>query len=164
IDRDIDLRTLTVWSAIVESFETMLDTGNQTIRVVGPAPGGAQFIEVVVDEKPLRQAMYRFSSNLLLVSLGIAMLAAGLVYLALHYLFVRPMRRPAAHMVGFHENPESAARIIVPSQRGDEIGVAERELSDMQRDLVSMLSQKSRLAPLRPWGSQDNHHSPTVRA
>jgi hypothetical protein len=47
IDRDIDMRTLTVWSAIVESFETMLETGNQTIRVVGPAPGGAHFIEVV---------------------------------------------------------------------------------------------------------------------
>src|ERR1700754_2602700 len=64
IDRDIDMRTLTVWSAIVESFETMLETGNQTIRVVGPAPGAAQFIEVVVDEKPLRQAMLRFSRNL----------------------------------------------------------------------------------------------------
>ena len=157
IDRDIDMRTLTVWSAIVESFEIMLETGNQTIRVVGPAPGGAQFIEVVVDEKPLRQAMYRFSRNLLLVSLGIAMLAAGLVYLALHYLFVRPMRRLTANLVGFHENPESAARIIVPSQRGDEIGVAERELSDMQRDLVSMLSQKSRLAALGLAVSKINH-------
>ena len=157
IDRDIDMRTLTVWSAIVESFETMLETGNQTIRVVGPAPGGAQFIEVVVDEKPLRQAMYRFSRNLLLVSLVIAMLAAGLVYLALHYLFVRPMRRLTANLVGFHENPESAARIIVPSQRGDEIGVAERELSDMQRDLVSMLSQKSRLAALGLAVSKINH-------
>jgi len=157
IDRDIDMRTLTVWSAIVESFETMLETGNQTIRVVGPAPGGAQFIEVVVDEKPLRLAMYRFSRNLLVVSLGIAMLAAGLVYLALHYLFVRPMRRLTANLVGFHENPESAARIIVPSQRGDEIGVAERELSDMQRDLVSMLSQKSRLAALGLAVSKINH-------
>jgi signal transduction histidine kinase len=157
IDRDIDLRTLTVWSAIVESFETMLDTGDQTIRVVGPAPGAAQFIEVVVDEKPLRLAMYRFSRNLLVVALGIAMLAAGLVYLALHYLFVRPMRRLTANLVGFHENPESAARIIVPSQRGDEIGVAERELSDMQRDLVSMLSQKSRLAALGLAVSKINH-------
>ena len=79
IDRDIDMRTLTVWSAMVESFQTMLETGNQTIRIVGPAPGGAQFIEVVVDEKPLRLAMYRFSRNLLLVSLGIAMLAGALV-------------------------------------------------------------------------------------
>jgi signal transduction histidine kinase len=157
IDHDIDMRTMTAWSAIVDSFETMLERGNQTIRVVGPAPGGAQFIEVVIDELPLRQAMYRFSRNLLVVSLGIAMLTAGLVYLALHYLFVRPMRRLTASLVGFHENPESSARIIVPSQRGDEIGVAERELSDMQRDLVSMLHQKSRLAALGLAVSKINH-------
>ncbi|HAR15232.1 MAG TPA: histidine kinase, partial [Bradyrhizobium sp.] len=129
----------------------------QTIRVVGPAPGQAQFIEVVIDEKPLRQAMYRFSRNVLVVALLIAGLTAGLVYLALHYLFVRPMRRLTASLVGFHENPESSARIIVPSQRGDEIGVAERELSDMQRDLVSMLHQKSRLAALGLAVSKINH-------
>ena len=157
IDHDIDMRTMTAWSAIVDSLETMLETGNHAIRVVGPAPGGAQFIEVVFDERPLRQAMYRFSRNLLAVSLGIGMLTAGLVYLALHYLFVRPMRRLTASLVGFHENPESAARIIVPSQRGDEIGVAERELSDMQRDLVSMLHQKSRLAALGLAVSKINH-------
>jgi signal transduction histidine kinase len=145
IDHDVDMRTITVWSAIVDSFEVMLETGNQAIRVIGPAPGGAQFIEVVIDELPLRQAMYRFSGNLLLV------------YLALHYLFVRPMRRLTASLVGFHENPESSARIIVPSQRGDEIGVAERELSDMQRDLVSMLHQKSRLAALGLAVSKINH-------
>jgi signal transduction histidine kinase len=142
IDHDIDMRTMTPWSAIVGSFETMLESGNQAIRIIGPAPHGAQFIEVVTDEEPLRQSMYRFSRNLLLVSLAIAVLTAALVYLALHYLFVRPMRRLTANLVGFHENPESSARIIVPSQRGDEIGVAERELSDMQRDLVSMLHQK----------------------
>ena len=157
IDHDIDMRTMTVWDAISGSFQMMLETGNQTIRVVGPAPGGAQFIETVVDEKPLRQAMYRFSRNLLIVGLLIGILTAGLVYVSLHFLFVRPMRRLTASMVGFHENPESAARIIVPSQRGDEIGVAERELSDMQRDLVSMLNQKSRLAALGLAVSKINH-------
>ncbi|MEH2474061.1 signal transduction histidine kinase [Nitrobacteraceae bacterium AZCC 2161] len=157
IDHDIDMRAMTVWSAIVDTFEVMLETGNQSIRVIGPAPGGAQFIEVVIDELPLRQAMYRFSSNLVLVSLGLAILTAGLVYLALHYLFVRPMRHLTANLVGFHENPESSSRIIVPSQRGDEIGVAERELSDMQRDLVSMLHQKSRLAALGLAVSKINH-------
>jgi signal transduction histidine kinase len=157
IDHDIDIRTMTAWSAIVDSIETMLETGNQTIRIIGPAPGRAQFIETVVDEAPLRASMYRFSRNLLLVSTGIAMLTAGLVYIALHFLFVRPMRRLTANLVGFHENPESSARIIVPSQRGDEIGVAERELSDMQRDLVSMLHQKSRLAALGLAVSKINH-------
>jgi signal transduction histidine kinase len=157
IDHDIDLRTMTVWSAIVDTFEMMAETGNQAIRVVGPAPGGAQFIEVVFDELPLRQQVYRFSRNLLLVTLVITCLTAALVYLALHYLFVRPMRRLTASMVGFHENPESAARIIVPSSRGDEIGVAERELSAMQRDLLSMLNQKSRLAALGLAVSKINH-------
>jgi signal transduction histidine kinase len=157
IDHDVDMRKISVWSAIVDAFEIMLETGNQSIRVVGPAPGGAQFIEVVIDEAPLRQAMYRFSRNVLVVALLIAGLTAGLVYLALHYMFVRPMRRLTANLVGFHENPESAARIIVPSQRGDEIGVAERELSDMQRDLVSMLHQKSRLAALGLAVSKINH-------
>jgi signal transduction histidine kinase len=157
IDHDVDMRDMTVWSAIVDSFETMLETGDQTIRVVGPTQEGAQFIEVVIDEAPLRKAMYRFSGNLLVVSLGIGVLTAGLVYLALHYLFVRPMRRLTASLVAFHEDPESSARIIVPSQRGDEIGVAERELSDMQRDLVSMLHQKSRLAALGLAVSKINH-------
>src|SRR6266481_1071087 len=81
IDHDIDMRTMTVWSAIVDTFEMMLETGNHTMRVIGPTPGDGQFIEVVIDEAPLRQAMYRFSRNLLLVSLGIATLTAALVYL-----------------------------------------------------------------------------------
>jgi signal transduction histidine kinase len=157
IDHDIDMRSMTIWSAIIDAFEIMLERDNETMRIVGPAPGGAQFIEVVVDELPLRQAMYRFSRNLLLVSLAFVTLTAALVYWALHYLFVRPMRRLTENLVGFHHDPESSARIIVPSQRGDEIGVAERELSDMQRDLVSMLHQKSRLAALGLAVSKINH-------
>src|ERR1700716_3317542 len=116
IDHDIDMREMTVWSAIVDSFEIMLESGNQAIRVVGPSTGGGQFIEVVIDEQPLRQAMYRFSRNVLLVALLIAGLTAGLVYLALHYLFVRPMRRVAAGLVRFPPNPRKSARNIGPSQ------------------------------------------------
>ena len=157
IDHDIDTRNITVWAAIHDAFEVMLERDNHAIRVVGKAPGAAQFIEVIIDEQPLRQAMYRFSRNVLVVSLLIAGLTSLLVYLALHYLFVRPMRRLTANLVAFHENPENPARIIVPSQRGDEIGVATRELSDMQRDLVSMLHQKSRLAALGLAVSKINH-------
>src|SRR5262245_29088597 len=157
IDHDIDTRNITVWAAIHDAFEVMLERDNHAIRVMGKAPGAAQFIEVVIDEAPLRLAMYRFSRNVLVVALLIAGLTSALVYLALHYLFVRPMRRLTANLVAFHENPENPARIIVPSQRGDEIGVATRELSDMQRDLVSMLHQKSRLAALGLAVSKINH-------
>src|SRR4029453_13515683 len=152
-----DTRNITMWAAIHDAFETMLETENHAIRVVGKAPGAAQFTEVVIDEGPLRKAMYRFSRNVLIVSLLIAGIVSALVYLALHYLFVRPMRRITANIVGFHDNPENPARIISPKPRGDEIGVGERELSDMQRDLVSTLHQKSRLAALGLAVSKINH-------
>src|SRR5439155_11266179 len=38
IDHDIDMRTMTVWSAIVDAFEVMLEQDNETMRIVGPAP------------------------------------------------------------------------------------------------------------------------------
>src|SRR5204863_7091345 len=68
-----------------------------------------------------------------------------------------PMRRVTANLVAFHADPESPARIMRPSDRGDEIGMVERELSDMQRDLVSTLHQKSRLAALGLAVSKINH-------
>ncbi|WP_022724048.1 HAMP domain-containing histidine kinase, partial [Rhodopseudomonas sp. B29] len=158
IDHVVDMRNVTPWAAILDSFVVMLESGDKTMRIIGPAEGNsAQFIEVVIDEAPLRQAMYRFSSNLLLVSLTITSLTTALIYLALHFLFVRPMRRLTANMVNFRRNPESPASIVIPGPRGDEIGLAERELSDMQRDLVSMLHQKSRLAALGLAVSKINH-------
>jgi signal transduction histidine kinase len=79
------------------------------------------------------------------------------VYLALHRLFVRPMRRITANMVAFREDPENPARIINASRRHDEIGIAERELAAMQRDIASMLHQKSHLASLGLAVSKINH-------
>ena len=157
IDHDVDMRDMNVWSAIVGAFQVMIDKDDEVIRILGPAPGSGQFLEVVIDERPLREAMYRFSRNLLLLSLVMAIITSGLIYYALHHLFVRPMRRMTANLAEFHENPESSASVMQPSQRGDEIGVAERELSDMQRDLVSMLHQKSRLAALGLAVSKINH-------
>jgi len=111
----------------------------------------------VVDERPLRDAMYRFSVNLLLISLILIVITVALVYLALHHLFVRPMRRMTANLVAFHQDPENPSRIIAPSRRGDEIGMVEGELAAMQRDLVSMLNQKNRLAALGLAVSKINH-------
>ena len=127
------------------------------MRVVGPAPMGGEFIEIVMDEPPLRAAMLRFSVNILLLSLLISGITAMLVYLALHYMFVRPMRRITANMTAFRGDPENANRIIVPSGRADEIGTAERELATMQIELASMLQQKNRLAALGLAVSKINH-------
>jgi signal transduction histidine kinase len=153
----VDIRTESPWQSVINAFAVMAGTGNGVMRVVGPGPAGAEYLEVILDEKPLFEAMYRFSINVLLVSLLMIALVGPLIYLTLHFLFVRPMRRITANLVAFHRNPESTAQIIVPSGRHDEIGMAERELSSMQSDLVSMLHQKSRLAALGLAVSKINH-------
>jgi signal transduction histidine kinase len=157
IHHDIDMRDVSWVRAIVNAFETLLCSDSDAMRVVGPAPMGGDFLEIVLDEKPLRQAMLRFSFNILLLSLLISGITAALVYLTLHYLLVRPMRRITTNMMRFRDDPENPARVIAVSPRRDEIGVAEQELSVMQRDLASMLQQKSRLAALGLAVSKINH-------
>jgi hypothetical protein len=62
----------------------------------------------------------------------------------------RQVAKGVAHLLG-------RARIIAASRRRDEIGIAERELAGMQRDLASMLQQKTRLAALGLAVSKINH-------
>src|SRR5260221_8592070 len=157
IHHDIDMRNVSWFRAVFDAFDTLVCEDNDVMRVVGPAPMGGDFIEIVMDEAPLRQAMLRFTFNLLLLSLAISGITATLVYLALHYLLVRPMRRITANMMRFRDDPENRARVIAVSRRQDEVGLAERELAGMQRDLASMLQQKSHLAALGLAVSKINH-------
>jgi len=156
--QEVDVRNMMALHDIMEAFETLLfakDT--DVLRAVGPAPMGGEFVEIVIEEGPLRQAMWRYSRNVLLISIAISAITAALVYFALHFLFVRPLYRIAANMTAFHADPENPARILVPSPRPDEIGFVERELAGMQRDLAAMLAQKTRLAALGLAVSKINH-------
>lgn len=157
VDDEVDIRSESMWASLYNAFDIMIETREAVMRVVGPAPAGGQFLEVIIDEQPLRAAMYRRSAAILFFSFLILAIAGPLLYLTLHYLFVRPMRRLTANLVAFHADPENPARIIAPSDSQDEIGTAERELSSMQRDLVSMLHQKNRLAALGLAVSKINH-------
>jgi signal transduction histidine kinase len=159
INNDYDMRNVMTFDSIVDAFTLMFDGAarKKVMRVVGPAPMGGDYIEIVLDEAPLRKALLRYSVDLLLISLLISGITAALVYLTLHYTFVRPMRRITANMMAFRADPENPARIIAVSERADEIGVAERELASMQNELASMLHQKSRLAALGLAVSKINH-------
>jgi len=158
IHQDVDLRTASAPRAVWYALQTLfLSSDSDVMRVVGQGPPGADFIEILIEAGPLRQSMVRFSRNILLLSLVISVITAALVYLSLLYLFVRPMNRLTANVVAFRDAPENPARVIVPSGRGDEIGIAERELGAMQRDLASMLQQKSHLAALGLAVSKINH-------
>ncbi len=156
---DVDMRNVTWWRSIKEAFEVLLFCrSSDVMRVIGPAPmAKGQFIEIVFDEAPLYNAMLSFSVNILVVSLAISAFTAMLVFLALHYLLVRPMERITSNMVAFRADPENPTRIIRRSRRNDEIGTAEEELAEMQTELASMLHQKNRLASLGLAVAKINH-------
>ncbi len=136
----------------------MTDPASTVMRVIGAAPRDGEFLEILMQNGALQRAMLRFSGNVLIVSLIISASTLALVYLALHFMFVRPMRRITRNIMSFPEaDPENPSRTIKVSQRNDEIGVTERELATMQRNLTSMLHERSRLAALGLAVSKINH-------
>lgn len=158
IAQDIDMRQVSWWQSIFDAFDTLLTSKpDDMIRVVGAAPMGGDFLEIILDEAPLYKAMWTFSINILMLSLAISCITAMLVFFALHYLLVRPMWRITDNMIAFRADPENPSRIIAESGRQDEIGTAEEELGAMQRELTSMLHQQSRLAALGLAVSKINH-------
>ncbi len=158
VHHEIDLRDPSMLRAVWQALATLFFCSDtDIIRVVGHAAQGADFVEIVIAEAPLRDAMFRFSRNILILSLIISIITAALVYLTLHYLIVGPTNRLTNNMVAFRADPENPERVVTPSGRGDEMGIAERELGAMQRDLASMLKQKSHLAALGLAVSKINH-------
>ncbi len=149
IDADFDLTQTTALGKVMDALMVFPHSEGRTIRVSGEPPiSNGAIVEVVMSEAPLRQAMVRFGLSILGLSLLISIITAGLVYLALNWLLVRPMRRLTENVIEFAHSPEDGRRIITPSGRGDELGRAESALASMQTELRDMLQQKSHLASL----------------
>ena len=141
-----------------DTLEALFARSNRTIRVlgrIGEEPD--DLIEIVMPEAPLRAAMVDHGRKVLLLSLLTSLLTAGLVYLALYQLVVRPILRLSRNMQAFSQNPEDVSKIIVPSTRGDEVGTAERQLAGMQTQLAQLLASRARLAELGLAVSKINH-------
>lgn len=142
--RDVDIVT-----ALRQAFSTLWGGEGRLMRVMGePRFEGGEFIEVVADEAPLRAEMLVFTERIASLSVVIALITAIPIFVALRYFLVRPMRRLTSSMTAFQQNPDDAARIIVPSLGRSEMAEAERSLAAMQGDLRRSLLQRARLAEL----------------
>jgi signal transduction histidine kinase len=149
VDASYDLRDTSWLTLIGDALMVYLAPDNRVIRVVGqPGFNPGELIDVVMEEAPLKAAMIKYGLDILGLSILISIITAALVYLSLDALLVKPMTKLTWNIVRFSERPEDPSRVISPSNRRDEIGTAERELSAMQHELSETLSQKTRLAAL----------------
>src|SRR3546814_13742422 len=115
-----------------------------------------------MDEAPLRHAMFDYSCRILNLSLGISIFTAALVYLSLHLLMVRPIRRITESMAAFRANPDFAAGTLPDSERSDEIGIAPCDLATTQQVPRAALLKKTRLPALRPAPTKANNATPNT--
>ncbi|MET0427207.1 MAG: HAMP domain-containing sensor histidine kinase [Microvirga sp.] len=153
----VDLRRPAWPDLLHDALETLLSPPGNVIRVVGSAGMDVDLVEMILDEQPLRQAMLEFSRNLIVLTLIISGITAGLLYVALQWVIVRPVRRLSGNIAAFASHPEDAARVIEPTGRSDEIGRAEEALARMEVTLAGELRQKRRLAELGLAVSKINH-------
>ncbi len=158
LDASFDLREMNFFALIGSAARTMLGDGTRILRVVGPSPSDPDIlVEIVLGETELRALLIGYGNRILALSFGISLFTAALVFLSLHLLMVRPMRRLTENMARFRENPEDGSRIAQPTARQDEIGIARRELASMQQGLRDALQQRAHLAALGTAVTKINH-------
>ncbi|MBL8836325.1 MAG: sensor histidine kinase, partial [Alphaproteobacteria bacterium] len=120
IDETSDLRMTTVFDLIGDAFRVLASDGRRKLRVIGYSPQQRDvLVATVFDEAPLRAAMIDYSGRVLALSLVISLITAGLIFFALQWAMVRPLRRLSENMTAFSAAPESAERVIETSARRD---------------------------------------------
>jgi signal transduction histidine kinase len=165
VDMQYDLSDVGPLTAIGDAIGTLVHGSDRIIRVFGPVAGDpGTMIEIVMEERPLKTAMLVYARNVLILSLVISLITAGLVFLAINALLIRPIRRMTSNMQAFAEAPDEPARVIRPSTRDDELGQAERHLASMQQELQHTLKEQKNLADLGLAVSKINHDMRNILA
>lgn len=147
--RTIDLRDAMMAGTIFSAFETLVGAPGAELRVLAqPRFETGEFIEIVIAEAPLQRDLRAYAWRILASSLVMSLIVGALLFVTLHAVFVRPMRRLTAQIERFRRHPEDVSAAIAPSARADEIGRAERALADMETHVRTALRQRERLAGL----------------
>jgi signal transduction histidine kinase len=151
-DSSVDLRQEDLSVGIRRALRAILAPRDRILHVVGrsPFPQDA-IVELWLYESVLNRSLQQSAIDFADVSLLIAGVTGGLVYLAVLVLLVRPMRRITGSIAAFRADPEHTVPLnpgevtLLPD---DEIAVAGRELAAMQHDLRTALWRNARLAAL----------------
>jgi signal transduction histidine kinase len=128
--------------ALVSDGSGMMRVSNQSPFTVGTE------LELVLPERGLKEALWRFAAFFSLLSLLIAGVNGAMVYFALVLFLVAPMRRITHSIMAFRSDPERVAPLdprgvtILPD---DEMAFASREIAAMQRALSTVLGRNARL-------------------
>lgn len=164
VDEHVDIAGTPALTAIGQALDTLFFGGDRLLRAYGPVGDATKEYEIIIPDTRLRGAMLIYARNVAALSLIISLITAGLVFYAINRMMIGPVRTMTRSMLAFAAAPDDPGRVIVPSRRGDEIGVAERELAAMQAHLQRTLGEQKHLADLGLAVSKINHDMRNILA
>ncbi|MBL4801330.1 MAG: HAMP domain-containing histidine kinase [Emcibacter sp.] len=115
------------------------------------------YIEIILYEDFLCEDMATYSFNVMLLSIIISLITAGLLYFSLSYMLIRPIKTMTRRIVAFRSAPERVPENLSTNGRADEIGIIMLELTTMQHEIREALIQKKHLTQLGESVSKINH-------
>ena len=144
-----DYMRVSGWQRFRWAVDTFFAPPGRVLRVLSrPRFESGEFVEVVLTEAPLKDAVNRFAARFARVSMLILIAAGTLIYFTLSAAFVRPMSDLTEAIERFRAKPEDVTIAFPRSQRSDEIGRAQRAAADMAEQVRNSLRQNERLAAL----------------
>ena len=158
-----DIRNDSYWVQIRDTAKSLFHSHphGSLIQVIGHTnfiqDNDEAFIEIIFYENLLCEDMSDFSINVMLLSIIISLITAGLVFFSLSYMLIRPVKKMTKSVISFRSNPENATDDLSAEGRQDEIGIVMRELGAMQNEIRKALIQKKHLAQLGESVSKINH-------
>lgn len=153
-----DLRQGGFVSSLKNTIDTFMRQGNGVIQVAGASMTPRfKFVEIVIWEKHLYEAMLTYSFNILGATMLFSMLTAVFIFIFIQLFVVKPITHMTKSISGFRTNPEDTRQTLQATSRSDEIGIIEREINRMQEELRQALNQKTKLAELGLAVSKINH-------
>jgi signal transduction histidine kinase len=164
VDQHVAVAELGPLRAIAEALDTMFSGGDRLMRAYGPVGESDKEYELILSDRPLRAAMLVYAGNVAMLSFVISLITAALVFYTINRIMIRPIRAMTRSMLAFAGAPDDPARIISPSKRTDELGLAERELAAMQGELRRVLGEQKHLADLGLAVSKINHDMRNILA
>jgi signal transduction histidine kinase len=148
----IDLRRESTLDGMRDALTTLLGPGKGIIQLLAMSPvQGGTVVELLAPESKLKRALIGYVRAFLGLALPIAALTGAIVYFAVLFLLVWPIRQIIGSIVAFRADPERTPPLdpswltLLP---GGEISVASQELAAMQRELRTALWRNARLAAL----------------
>ncbi|MEO0751031.1 MAG: HAMP domain-containing sensor histidine kinase [Pseudomonadota bacterium] len=144
-----DLRDPPATILIRDALSRLTNPEPEVIRVIGqPGQMGGLLIEITLETTELRAAMLDYGVRILILSAVISIVTAGLLFIAVRALLVKPIKHVVGTMAAYADAPEDARFLIAPSAGVTELREAEEALLSMQTQLTGAMKQRERLAQL----------------